>query len=258
MPAPSEEVQPPRGGFDPIRTVRGAIRNSPWFVMATMIHVILVAVLSFFYVEHERAKALEGGGALAVAAKRFEEPIVEKIEEPGLPPLEAIPKLVDRNLDPTQPPKDIFLPTGTPLPPEEVFSDATENAPRGDPTAPPNLPRGPTTGGTPIGVGTVGERGPGVPSPYTSRFRRTPFGKPGGGRQATDRVGGSDLPTEPVLHGALEWLKKHQDPEGRWDSDGFSKNCKGTVCDGPGEGLHDIGVTGLALLAFLGDGNTLT
>ena len=28
-------------------------------------------------------------------------------------------------------------------------------------------------------------------------------------------------------------------------------------CTGPGDDLHDVGITGLALLAFLGDGNTL-
>jgi hypothetical protein len=75
-----------------------------------------------------------------------------------------------------------------------------------------------------------------------------------GGRFGGRRRGGSA--TEQSLLAALMWLKDHQDGDGRWDSDGFSKNCKSNICDGPGEALHDVGVTGLALLAFLGNGDT--
>ena len=58
---------------------------------------------------------------------------------------------------------------------------------------------------------------------------------------------------------SLTWLAKHQDDEGKWDCDGFFKHddVAGGVCDGPGNATHDVGVTGLALLAFLGNGNTM-
>ena len=58
---------------------------------------------------------------------------------------------------------------------------------------------------------------------------------------------------------SLEWLAKHQDEDGKWDCDGFSKHDAptGAACDGPGKPTHDVGVTGLALLAFLGNGNTM-
>lgn len=56
----------------------------------------------------------------------------------------------------------------------------------------------------------------------------------------------------------LEWLKNHQDEDGKWDCDQFMKHdTEGAACDGAGNPVHDVGVTGLALLAFLGDGNTL-
>jgi hypothetical protein len=54
----------------------------------------------------------------------------------------------------------------------------------------------------------------------------------------------------------LEWLKNHQDPDGYWDCDGFMAQCRDDRCDGPGYTLYDPGVTGLALLAFLGAGET--
>ena len=85
-------------------------------------------------------------------------------------------------------------------------------------------------------------------------------GKFGGrfGRKRQSGAGGGSG-TEQALKDALEWLKNHQSPDGYWDSDGFSGNCGeigSGVCDGPGQETHDVGVTGLALLAFMGDGNT--
>ena len=67
-----------------------------------------------------------------------------------------------------------------------------------------------------------------------------------------------DGPNAAVIQRALEWLKDHQDEDGRWDADGFMRHdTEGDPCDGPGSSVHDVGVTGLALLAYLGDGNTM-
>ena len=57
---------------------------------------------------------------------------------------------------------------------------------------------------------------------------------------------------------ALKWLAKHQDKDGKWSCAEFMKHDPpGDLCSGPGSAMHDVGVTGLALLAFLGDGSTL-
>ena len=64
---------------------------------------------------------------------------------------------------------------------------------------------------------------------------------------------------EQALADGLAWLARHQEPEGRWDCDGFmQRDPEQDPCSGPGGRLHDVGVTGLALLAFLGDGNTMS
>lgn len=73
---------------------------------------------------------------------------------------------------------------------------------------------------------------------------------------------------------ALRWLKRHQSPQGFWKSDRYDDYCKGSRhCKNKhrgssrdevredyriGRGMrgYDAGVTGLATLAFLGDGNT--
>jgi len=82
-------------------------------------------------------------------------------------------------------------------------------------------------------------------------------GRFGGSRNL--RAGGAG--TEQALKDGLEWLKHHQSPDGSWDTDGFMNNCGkigSDTCEGEGQALHDVGNTGLALLAFLGDGNTLS
>ena len=60
------------------------------------------------------------------------------------------------------------------------------------------------------------------------------------------------------MRAGLDWLARHQDEDGKWDCDRFMKHdVAPDVCDGAGKAAYDVGVTGLALLAFLGDGNTV-
>ncbi|MCK6461205.1 MAG: hypothetical protein L6Q95_15085 [Planctomycetes bacterium] len=76
-----------------------------------------------------------------------------------------------------------------------------------------------------------------------------------GGEQLVER-GGSDA-TENAVELGLRWLADHQDigADGRWDCDAFMKHDPaGGRCDGAGHALHDVGVTGLAVLAFLQSG----
>ena len=57
----------------------------------------------------------------------------------------------------------------------------------------------------------------------------------------------------------LQWLTAHQDEDGRWDCDGFMKHDGDAAAEtaGAGSAVHDVGATGLAVLAFLGAGNTM-
>lgn len=60
------------------------------------------------------------------------------------------------------------------------------------------------------------------------------------------------------IKSALDWLVAHQDDTGRWDADSFMKHdTSGEPADGPGNAVHDVGVTSLAILAMLGNGSTL-
>ncbi len=64
-------------------------------------------------------------------------------------------------------------------------------------------------------------------------------------------------PTARAIEAGLRWLVSHQDTDGKWDVDEFMKHDPGgDRCTGGGSPVHDIGITGLALLALLGEGNT--
>ena len=77
-----------------------------------------------------------------------------------------------------------------------------------------------------------------------------------GGHRNLKALGGTTQ-TQNAVDLGLEWLKNHQDPEGYWDCDGFMAQCKlSPSCGDPGSALYDPGVSGLALLAFLGAGET--
>ncbi len=69
---------------------------------------------------------------------------------------------------------------------------------------------------------------------------------------------------ERAVSAGLDWLARHQNPQGYWDSDDFADSCEvesasqAHACaeDGLGRPEWDVGLTGLALLAFLGNGNS--
>ncbi|MBL4849871.1 MAG: terpene cyclase/mutase family protein [Planctomycetes bacterium] len=74
------------------------------------------------------------------------------------------------------------------------------------------------------------------------------------------REGGSPG-TESAVVAALRWLKFHQSRNGSWDSDGWTANCSKGKCTGAsgtqsGDARYDVGLTSLAILAYVGNGHT--
>ncbi|HUW59311.1 MAG TPA: hypothetical protein VMZ92_21940, partial [Planctomycetota bacterium] len=85
----------------------------------------------------------------------------------------------------------------------------------------------------------------------------------GGREDGIARHGGSPA-AENAVSAALRWLAAHQDRDGKWSATDYTRHCPaGDLCGGRAPhqhsglpGTYDVGISGLALLCFLGHGNT--
>jgi hypothetical protein len=75
-------------------------------------------------------------------------------------------------------------------------------------------------------------------------------------REAMLGTGGTKQ-SERAVAAALNWLARHQRPDGSWSIDHTSA-CRGGFCNCPGSAASDSGATALGLLPFLAAGQTHT
>ncbi|OUU21816.1 MAG: hypothetical protein CBC13_08590 [Planctomycetia bacterium TMED53] len=79
----------------------------------------------------------------------------------------------------------------------------------------------------------------------------------GGGRVSALAYHGGSAETEAAIDAGIDWLMRHQSKDGSWSPDRFDAECadKDHLCDGRGYPEHRAGITGLSLLALLGNGH---
>lgn len=84
------------------------------------------------------------------------------------------------------------------------------------------------------------------------------FGRNIGGdrRRINKEYGPHGQRAHSAIDRALMWLKRHQSPDGGWDSDEYWTNCVDTIKCEPGRNVNgaDEALTGYAVLCFLGAG----
>ena len=218
--------------------------KTPWVLIAVLLHVVAVAVASIVYYAHGQDTDDSVPTEISIASAQAP---VEDLKPPDIVDREQVPKLQDQDILPS----DLT----------EFNPDAVDDPEQGDPTDPnstselTNLPSGDTTGGSAIGVSGPGHFGI---APSTQGGRRPGGGKYGSRFGRGNGPGGAGGRVNEAVTAGLEWLRKHQDEDGKWDTDNFMKHdTDGDSCTGPGASVHDVGITGLALLAFLGEGNTM-
>ena len=211
--------------------LREQLGRYPWFGISLAAHLLMLALFAILADESvlpPRSRPVE---------MRLEEPLQQAVAED-----------VNDVADVTPPEKsavnDTILDDETPDPHDEDKADApyeetfgVEHGVAADVTmtAVSNL--------TLIGLGDGGTGSP--------EGRR-------GGRETARRERGQK--TQRAVDLALEWLAKHQSADGAWDADEFTCAKDGAPClcreSSRGGPLYDVGVTGLALLCFLGAGET--
>lgn len=227
-------------GFRPLAFIRSTIKNAPWVVIAVVLHVIVFAVLSIMYVVTHKNSDNAPPTAISLGKNKDEEKDDEiKAEE-----------IIDRKAIPKAQNVDATLEAGDELTPDApiVSGDSDSNAPSdaNSPDAANNA-----SGGTSLGVGGVGHFGSGKPSAFVSRTAGSGTGV--GKGEAT-------VKTQKAVRDGLLWLLRHQQPDGSWSAAKLHEVCdKDAPCDASQKGVeftaeYDEGLTGLALLAFLGYG----
>ena len=91
---------------------------------------------------------------------------------------------------------------------------------------------------------------------------RTPLMAPFSGRQGEERSKmvrreGGTVESEKAVEAGLDWIARHQRPDGGWSLD-IAPMCKGAGCPGSCDAVSDTAATGLALLPLLAAGHTHT
>lgn len=76
-----------------------------------------------------------------------------------------------------------------------------------------------------------------------------------GGRGKGHLRKGATIVGERAVGAALNWFHRHQSPQGKWSID-HRRQCKNGVCTGAGSAQSDAAATAMALLPFLGAGQT--
>jgi hypothetical protein len=205
------------------------INSAPWYVGSTAIHLLIFLILLLIPVHYQPGNARR----IVITTDIIEEEeVIEDIEkEPITEDPVEVPLESDVNIDaPVITSTDIEISDHF-----ETEDEADTNDSSGDPDLISDFDS--EFKGTPalMGIGSSGGKGGGGK-----------FGRRGGGKRRKVAIGGGKGTTGP-LEWALKWLAAHQESDGRWD-------CK--KYGGGNHGGDDVAVTSLAMLAFLGNGNS--
>lgn len=219
---PNLVFQKPHGpGLEPPRTfedaLRDLVRNSPYLGVSLLMHGIVGLI---FWLARDPVIAEDEGAKITAAPEQIEE-VLPPEPPPEEPEIEEIEEIIE-----------------DPVITEDVVTDVTEVV--DSPNVDANFDSTNANDVIGLGAGAGGN-----------------FGGKVGRRGSKGKIAGTAHLK--AVDDALKWLKNHQSPEGHWSANAFDDMCgqQGEgYCTGRGSPLHDVGVTGMALLAFLGAGNT--
>jgi hypothetical protein len=203
--------------------------SAPWYVSSVSLHMLIFLIFLIFWIPQTR-EVVQRTVVIRPDIIVEEEP-EDEIKEETIDEKEYQVE----NPEPTNVDAPIVVTTDVEL--EEHFeteNDMEDDSAKGEPDLIADFDS--EDKGTPalMGVGHSGGSGGGGC-----------FGKrTGGGKRRALAIGGGGPKTQNALNSGLRWLAEHQEEDGHWD------------CQKYGGANHDVSVTALALLAFLGNGNS--
>lgn len=193
-------------------------------MISLAVHMLILFLISFFVVE--QLKSVKNLAVIITVA----DPITDmvKVEEPRLKtePEELSPRVEP---EPMEKPMELEETVET----REMIAEVPNKEAQVDSVSPMDALEAPPMA---MGLPVQGPTGGGLPAGIRSR---TPVGK-----KRSTKVG-NDGSLEFPLALALQWLAEHQEQDGSWDALKYEGKWEGRVA-----------ITGVALLAFLGDGNS--
>jgi len=250
-PKPSDGHDEPEGEVEPADGLEGFLQanlaKTPWWIISVVFHAVVLGLLATITFAHQAVFAEET--IQIVLAPRE---AADKIPDP-----ELRRDLFDRPAVDESDPND-----------EPVIVDPMSLV--GDHNESDDDEEFHERKGESIEFSGVFGESPGLKGRQTAGPSRTDVMGAGGGggaqgRYGRDRGGRQNMVkkfggggTQSSVTAGLQWLARHQGGEGGWSCEGFSATCHGGKCSGGGADQFDVGVTGLALLAFLGNGTTHT
>jgi hypothetical protein len=210
------------------------VRKTPWWAISVGLHTLAVLILGFFVVVTSDG---EGRPEVEIIRPRETPPPPVMVEAPTVTPMPiAHPDTVENPVLTRD--KDLI---------NQSIEDDFHPTVKGDPDQMSDKPlKGPSANAVIGGGGGSGGR------------RGDPFG----GRLEGRRSGktGTRIEADEAAMSALRWLARHQSPDGAWSVQGHVAQCgkvhAGKCSPNPETASADFdpGVTGLAVLAFLGAG----
>lgn len=231
---------------------RGLLLHAPWWTISFATVILIIAGAKIIQLGH---KLIEEKEKITTAALRNEasdavdvqqEEIIEYTEMPDLPePDDTEDDLFDEGEEEAP----VFFPGALLSDHNESDNDEDWGEMKGDSLDASMFSQ--TTGAgmfDSIGVGSGSKRG-----------KRSFGGKRGGRRNLIsgirrNRGRRASKATEEAVERGLKWLARHQNADGSWSPTDFGVHCTETICEGEGYEDYEVGMTGLALLAFLGAG----
>ncbi len=216
-------IHPRRGWGD---FVREQFDRAPWWMISAVVHAVILMLMTIISVTNITPPREE---VVIVTTLSPEKPVeytkqrkFDIFEHPQEIPGDVV---VESPVFVTEPVDDI-----EDFNTENEFEN-TNNKPHGQEDAISDIPLSQT--------GLVGVIGPGGGGAGCFGYRT------GRGKLRALGSGGGTRASESSVNAALEWLARHQEPDGHWDTRKYE-----------GTGDFDVAMTGFAGLAFLGAGHT--